>query len=425
MAMATLELNDKVIEELPVPEKGKAADYYDTEQKHLVLRVNGGSGLKVWRASFTVKSAATGKSIPTTRKLGEYPVMRTRKARAEVIKLVGKVLDDPTKYTSAEKTVHTFESVAKNFIELYVDEKKLRSKHEIVRSLNKYILPRWGSKPIGAIEREHVIELLDHMVKNHGARMADYVLAMVRKIMRWHATRVSNYNCPIVPGMGRDNPSERKRTRVIGQTRTKKWVDEELRRFWQACGEIGTFGALLKVALLTAQRKDKVATMRWDDVKDGVWTIAHAPREKGHAGELRLPRQVLDIIEAQPRIAGNPYVFAGRGPGPFNSFSEAKADLDKLLPIDKWVIHDVRRTAKSLMSRAGVKREISEIVLGHVIRGIEGVYEHHDFSKEKTQALVKLAKEVGKMVNPKPSKPRGGNVSDLDQERRKRRGVAA
>jgi hypothetical protein len=83
---------------------------------------------------------------------------------------------------------------------------------------------------------------------------------------------------------------------------------------------MGAFGALLKLLLLRAQRKDKVATMRWDNVRDGVWTIPTAKREKSNAK----PPAVLDIINGQPRIPGNPYVFACRGTGPFNTLSQDK-----------------------------------------------------------------------------------------------------
>ena len=93
---------------------------------------------------------------------------------------------------------------------------------------------------------------------------------------------------------------------------------------------------------------------------------------KGYSGKLKLPEMALDLIAAQPRIAGNPYVFPGRGDGPFNSWSQRKDELDEKLPdMEPWVIHDLRRTARSLMSRAGVLPHIAERVLGHAIQGLK------------------------------------------------------
>jgi integrase len=256
-----------------------------------------------------------------------------------------------------------------------------------------------------------VAALLDQIVDNNGARQADMCLAVLRKMMNWYATRDDYYVSPVVKGMQRAKNG--KRDRVLNE--------QEIRAVWKTAE--GTFGALLKVALLTAQRKVKVATMRWDDIKNGVWKIKSEKREKSNAGSLQLPQTVIDIIEAQPRLAGNPYVFsAGKGKGPFNSFSQRKEELDAKLPkMPHWQIHDLRRTARSLMSRAGVRPDISERVLGHAIVGVEGVYDRHAYGAEKAQALRQLASLVERIVNPSKAK-----VVDLaDERRRKRRKRAA
>jgi len=127
---------------------------------------------------------------------------------------------------------------------------------------------------------------------------------------------------------------------------------------------------------------------------------------------LRLPEQALAIAEAQPVIFGNPQVFAGRGKGPFNSWSQCKEELDaKILeqrrkhdknanPLPHWTIHDLRRTARSLMSRAGVRPDIAERVLGHAIAGVEGVYDRHAYDDEKALALKALAALMERIINP-------------------------
>ena len=125
------------------------------------------------------------------------------------------------------------------------------------------------------------------------------------------------------------------------------------------------------------------------------WTIPTEPREKGNAGTLMLPKMALDIIKAQPQFASNEFVFAGRGAGHFNGYSKSKVAFDaQLKGVAPWVLHDLRRTARSLMSRAGVRPDIAERVMGHAIAGIEGVYDRHSYAKEKAQALAKLAKLV-------------------------------
>jgi integrase len=64
---------------------------------------------------------------------------------------------------------------------------------------------------------------------------------------------------------------------------------------------------------------------------------------------------------------------SGRGDGPLSGYSKSKAALDKLSGVRGWVFHDLRRTARSLMSRAGISPEIAERVMGHAIPGVKGV----------------------------------------------------
>ncbi len=171
-----------------------------------------------------------------------------------------------------------------------------------------------------------------------------------------------------------------------------------------------------QTVLLTAQRREKIRSMKWSELKDGVWTLPREPGEKTNAGVLRLPRLALDIIEAREREADNPFVFPGRATGkPFNSFSQGKVELDAELtePIPNWTLHDLRRTAKSLMARAGVTPHVSERVLGHTIKGVEGTYDRHGYEAEKAHALEALAALVERIINP----PEGEKVAYLADAR--------
>ena len=75
----------------------------------------------------------------------------------------------------------------------------------------------------------------------------------------------------------------------------------------------------------------------------------------------------------------------------------------KVEPIPNWTLHDLRRTAKTLMVRAGVRPDISERVLGHVIAGVEGTYDRHSYADEKRDALEKLAATIEHILNPVPT----------------------
>ena len=194
-----------------------------------------------------------------------------------------------------------------------------------------------------AIRRSDVATLLDHVQDSHGARQADYVLNVVRSIMNWYATRHDDYVPPIVRGMRRQNPKAQARARIL--------ADDEIR----AEGN-GTFGAIVRLCLLTAQRSRKVAGIRWSDISiDGEWAIRAEPREKDTAGALVLPEVAVAIIREQPHVASNLHAFAGRGDGPFRGFSQGEARFDAKTP-------DVARTSffqnnKPLISLSFVEGE--------------------------------------------------------------------
>lgn len=196
------------------------------------------------------------------------------------------------------------------------------------------------------------------------------MLATISKLFNWFATREDDYSSPVVRGMGRAKGQARARTRILHA--------KEICLLWRASESVGLIGAVAKTALLTAQRRSKVVSMQWADLADGVWTIPSGPREKATAGALRLPPMALSVIGAQPRLAHNPHVFAGRGAGAIVGLSKMKRTLDEKMAlanggeaVSPWVLHDLRRTAKSLMSGGGVSGNAVKLLL-HLVKLSQG-----------------------------------------------------
>ena len=286
----------------------------------------------------------------------------------------------------------SFQTVAEQWFERHVMKRGLRSHAHTRYYLDRHILPQWAGREFTTIRRGDVTALLDTVEDGSGPVAADKTLAIVSNIMNWYATRHDDYSSPIIKGMRRSNPKERARTRILD--------DDELRIIWKTAEGNGEFGTLVRLLLLTGQRRDKVASMRWEDIKDGAWTIPSEDREKGNAKVLPLPKMAIDIIEAQPRFAG--FVIARK-----NYHTKAKADfVAKLPPMPQWQLHDLRRTARSLMSRAGVLPHIAEQVLGHAIAGVGGIYDRHRYEAEKAHALKALAGLIENILRPESAKVR-------------------
>ncbi len=299
----------------------------------------------------------------------------------------------------------SFKAIAENYLTRHVRANKLRTRAEIERCLEKYIYPVWQDRWLVSIRRSDVAKLLDSVQDNHGPRQADVVLGIVRGIMNWYAARDDDFASPLIRGMDRTDPKARKRARILD--------DKELRAVWAIAAANGPFGAILRLLLLTGQRREKVAALRWENVSiDGTWDIPSEDREKGNGGVLVLPNKALEIVRAQKRIGDNPHVFAGRGNGHFVGFSLGKRAFDKKVGnLPRWTLHDLRRTARSLMARAGVRPDIAERVMGHAITGVEGVYDRHSCRDEKAQALAKLAGLIEMILNPPAD-----NVTELHAE---------
>ena len=98
-----------------------------------------------------------------------------------------------------------------------------------------------------------------------------------------------------------------------------------------------------------------------------------------------------------------------------NGFSRAKVSFDKKCGVEGWTLHDLRRCARTLLARCDVRPDIAEVTLGHVIAGIEGRYNVHDYSDEKAVALAKLAALIDSIVGP----PTRDNVLLLSKKKRR------
>ena len=174
--------------------------------------------------------------------------------------------------------------------------------------------------------------------------------------------------------------------------------DRELRAVWVAAGEQGyPHGHFVKLLMLTALRRDEAAHLRRSEVVDGIIRLPGERTKNGNPHVLPLSQAAKDLLEGCPP---GPYYFVGSREGqPFKSFARGKAALDKLTPdVGEWTLHDLRRTAASLMQRAGVRFEAIEATLNHTIKGVAGVYQRHNFIEEKTDALERLASLVFDIV---------------------------
>jgi len=390
-------LTVKAIEAMKLAEPGCRYDVADAIVPGFGVRVNAKCKSYILTARFPGSKNPTRRTIAA---VGEIDLATARdKARAWLVKI--RKGDKPPSVRVLRVVTpkaETFEQVVTKFLEQHVHRNSLRTAHEVERIIHRDLMPIWRTREFKSIRRGDVARLLDAK-EAYAPVQADYILSVLSKLCNWYMARDEEYISPIVRGMRRTKPSQRARQRMLD--------DNELRHFWQASSEVTTYGAFVRTALLTAQRRTKVLEMRWSDINDeGIWIIPAAFREKSNAKTLGLSRLALDVIDGQPQREDSEYIFAGLGSTPIDGLSKMKHALDERMeelngePIPPWVIHDLRRTARSLMARAGVRPDICERVLGHAIPGVWGVYDRYSYEDEKTEALSKLSDLIEKIISP-------------------------
>jgi integrase len=320
----------------------------------------------------------------------------------------------------------TFGAVAEDYIKRHVD--KLRSGPEVAGILRRELIPIWGDRQLAEIAKRDVFALLEGVVDRGGAKAepgtrrrsgGDWAarkrLALIRGFFNWAAER----------DLITTAPTDRLRSsKLLGaaEPRDRVLTDDELRMVWHAAGEEPyPYGPLVRMLMLTAQRRDEIAGARWSeiDLDKGLLVIGAERMKMKVAHVVPLPPAAVEILRGLLRFAASDCVFAGQTAArSFSGFGTAKARFNKRLPgILAFSLHDLRRTARTRLSELGVAPFVAEMVLAHAQRGVAKVYDLHRYTEEKRQALEKWEARLLSIVelpNPEP----GGKVVPLRRRAR-------
>jgi integrase len=332
--------------------------------------------------------------------LGGVSLAAARKAAAAALYEVHEGRDPAeakrdTKAKAAGASANTVKVICERYLTAKDGGGKLRTAADRREAFERLVYPSIGAVPVGALRRSQIVTLLDKIQDRSGDRMADITLAYLRKAFNWHSGRVDDFNSPIVKGMGRYNGKEQARSRTL--------TDSEIRKLWATTKPNGKaanpFHALVRFLLLTGCRRNEARFLQWAEVEGSNWNLP-AARNKTKVDLTRpLSKAAQAVLASQPHIDGAPLVFTTTGHHPLSA-SKPKKQFDEACGVTGWTLHDLRRTARTLMSRAGVAADIAERCLGHVIGGVRGVYDKHGYYSEMRVAFEALAAQVDRIVNP-------------------------
>jgi integrase len=318
-------------------------------------------------------------------------------ARKEAKAILGQVAKGGDPLAERRKVEATASDTLQSITEEYLSRegKRLRSIDQRRAVFERLVYPKFGARQIADITRREIARLLDKIEDERGPVMADMVLACLRRLMSWHAGRSDDFRSPIVRGMARTKPQERARTRILS--------DDELRAVWRAAeASQNPFARMVLYILLTATRRDEAARMTRREIDGADWTIPAARHKGKHDMLIPLSEAAQALLMDVPVIGrrSGGFVFTTDGERPLGGFSKFKRAFDQACGVTGWTLHDLRRTARSLMSRAGVPSDHAERCLGHVIGGVRGTYDRHEYHDEKARAFEALAALIDRIVNP-------------------------
>jgi integrase len=412
-----MKLTQRRIEDLECPAGKKDMLVFDEEQTGLGVRVTaGGRKGKMEGKSFLAQYRHAGEKrrVP----LGSCSGISLAKARKAVQAILGDVAKgrDPAserKQAAREakrkgaRDALTLDALLGQWETLRLADRRERYAAEAVRAV-RYAFAKQLDAPAADLDRAAVVRVLDALTKKGKSAMSSRTAAYGRACYQWAVKRGS---LTVNPFQDLPLAPVAKRERVL--------ADDELRSVWQATAGPGSFNAIVRMLMLTGQRREEVAGMTWDEIAPDLstWTVAASRAKNDVAHVVPLSAHAQAIIRDAPRIARDnadepELVFPGFR-GPFNGFSKAKAALDKASGVKGWRLHDLRRTMATGLQKLAVRLEVTEAVLNHVSgsrAGIVGVYQRHSWSDEKRAALMAWSERVAAIVEEREA---AGNVTPL------------
>src|SRR4029078_1411720 len=218
--------------------------------------------------------------------------------------------------------------------------------------------------------------------------------AYLRRLFAWSLGRGIITSSPLVglpmPG------SETKRERVLS--------DDELVKVWRAAETLAfPYAPAFQMLILTGARREEVWQLCWSEIADDCIKLDGTRTKNGEPHLIPLSLPARRILEGLPRK--NEFVFAS-GNRPVSAWFRAKDAIDKIAGIAPWRIHDLRRTAATGLQKLQTPLPVTEAILGHSggsRGGIVGIYQRHDYAKQKSAALEAWGAHVVALIEGRPA----------------------
>ena len=205
-------------------------------------------------------------------------------------------------------------------------------------------------------------------------------------------------------GLKIDNPAESIRPSAIAtfKARDRALTPAEIHTFFKALEQTATMSTLrlaVKFMLLTLVRKTEFIEAKWDEVnfETAIWTIPKERMKAGRPHNVYLSQQALDILVAfKTCFSASSYLHPGRyetelpiSSATLNRVIDATVKVvhDRGEDFDPFTVHDLRRTASTLLHEAGFNSDWIEKCLAHEQRGVRAIYNKAEYAEQRRTML--------------------------------------
>ncbi|EPG3610937.1 TPA: tyrosine-type recombinase/integrase [Escherichia coli] len=272
--------------------------------------------------------------------------------------------------------------------------------------IDRDILPVLGNKMMAEITTSMVRDLCDRIVERGGRATAVQAREIISSVYRHANDR----------GHGLFNPAAdiKPSSIAIFKPRERTLTPEEIGLFFRtldAIGAMGTMKMALKLVLITMVRKGEFTNATWDEIdfKKWTWTIPSDRMKGSRAHVIYLPKQAQDILVGLQMCAGGSEYLV---PGRYNFRKPlSNAALNSLIDrtvkiinedgenIQDFTVHDMRRTASTLLHEAGYPSDWIEKALAHEQKGVRAVYNKAEYARQRAYMLQQWADMIDSWIN--------------------------
>jgi integrase len=385
--MTDMRFTKAAIDALAVPEGKSEVLAWDDDMPGFGCRVRA-AGSKTWVAQYRIGPQQRRESLGDVRKVDLAAARKVAKQRFASVELGL----DP-RQDQGKPALKLGKAVA-----IYLAGKQETMRPTTFAQATYHLQRLWKplhGRELDGVKRADVAARLQEIIKAHGRTAAARARGNLSAFYTWC---MREGFCEQNPVQATNNPAEgiAARERVLS--------DEEIAAIWHACGD-DDFGWIAKLLLLTGCRREEIGGLKRSEVnfETGMLNIPPARIKNKRTLILPLPPVALDILRSVPPREGRDHFFGGAKVG-FVAWGWDKMKIDARITaqrgtaLDRWTLHDCRRTMRTGLGRLGIAPHVAELTINHAKGGVQAIYDRYSYLPQIGAALAAWAAHIEQLM---------------------------